>query len=294
MKRNTPGKFDTFDAVYDTLYSRFPQQRMTLRDGDLSLIRVTQGSHSTTDPGVPEVVFRLVTDGPIEQSSVDIGDGRQALSGRKNSFYLAPADADASWQAEGKHSLLMLAVSQDRIAGLLDGVGSLDPLYGHDIESPLSGQILERMWTEAQTGGPAAALMAEGLFLNLLAKLVETAEAQTRTGQVAALGHRKVARIIDYIDAHMDEKISLEDLALLADLSTFHFCRSFRAATGQSPQKFVTARRLQAGAALLADPTQSLADIAYACGFSSQSHFTATFRRAFGVTPGSYRRETAD
>ena len=78
-------------------------------------------------------------------------------------------------------------------------------------------------------------------------------------------------------------------LAEQAGLSPYHFLRLFKAATGMTPHRFVSARRVARCRDLLSDPSKSLAQIAYQCGYSSQSHMTTQFGRAMGMTPGAYR-----
>ncbi|EHS50352.1 transcriptional regulator, AraC family [Rhizobium sp. PDO1-076] len=99
-------------------------------------------------------------------------------------------------------------------------------------------------------------------------------------------------RITDYIEAHLDQQVSLADLAAIAGLSEFHLQRMFRASCGVSPHGWVQHRRLARAKALLAgaDP---IAQIASACGFSSQSHLTRVFKTMTGTTPSAYRHSVA-
>lgn len=99
----------------------------------------------------------------------------------------------------------------------------------------------------------------------------------------------RLARVKTHIDAKLAEEISLAELAAVAGLSVFHFARVFKQATGKSPHSFVNDRRLARACMLLRTPSLPLAGIAKACGFASQAHFTAAFRRAMAVTPGRYR-----
>jgi AraC family transcriptional regulator len=96
-------------------------------------------------------------------------------------------------------------------------------------------------------------------------------------------------RITDYIEAHLDAHITLPDLAAIAGLSEFHLQRMFRASCGVSPHGWVLHRRLAHAKALLAG-TEPIAQIASACGFSSQSHLTRVFKAMTGTTPLAYRQ----
>lgn len=95
-------------------------------------------------------------------------------------------------------------------------------------------------------------------------------------------------RIDDWIEAHLDEAIRLADLAALSNLSPFHLHRMFRASRGMPLHAWITGQRIDRAKSLLrgSDP---LVQIALACGFASQSHFTRAFRSGTGTTPAAWR-----
>jgi AraC family transcriptional regulator len=95
--------------------------------------------------------------------------------------------------------------------------------------------------------------------------------------------------VYDHIEAHLDNRLTLTDLAAVACLSPYHFSRSFKQAVGIGPQRYVTKRRLERAKTLMRRTTQPLALIAQEVGFSDQSHLTSVFRREIGVTPGNFR-----
>ena len=104
-----------------------------------------------------------------------------------------------------------------------------------------------------------------------------------------ALAPAIIKRVIEKIDRDLAEKIRIEDLAELAGLSRSHFSRAFQATTGQSPQEFLIQRRLCEARNRLTGTQQAISEIAYASGFSSQSHLTRAFKKHLGLTPGQYR-----
>lgn len=100
----------------------------------------------------------------------------------------------------------------------------------------------------------------------------------------------KLKRVIDFIEANLQESIGLDDLARAAGLSANHFLRVFKLATGETPYHFLRARRLERARQMLADDAMPLAELALECGFANQAHFTAAFSREVGISPGRYRR----
>lgn len=103
------------------------------------------------------------------------------------------------------------------------------------------------------------------------------------------LDRRRLARVMAYIDAYIEQPFGVADLAGVACMSPAHFAKCFKAATGKSPHAFVSEQRLARAQHLLAGGGLSIAEIAFASGFSSQSNFARAFRRAVGVTPGEFR-----
>lgn len=106
---------------------------------------------------------------------------------------------------------------------------------------------------------------------------------------IGGLGALRLRRVVDYIEAHIADDISLRDLAALAGLSTHHFGEAFKASTGTSPHRYLVARRIRRAKELLLGAEQSIAEIAISVGFASHSHFTDNFRRLTGTTPSRFR-----
>lgn len=122
-------------------------------------------------------------------------------------------------------------------------------------------------------------------------------------------------KVRDHIDQHLADELALEDLARVAGMSLFHFCRVFRDSNGITPHRYILARRIDhakrllwtgdgmgetpsADAPALAARTReggapSMLDVALACGFGSASHFAAQFKRHTGRTPLQWQREVS-
>lgn len=99
----------------------------------------------------------------------------------------------------------------------------------------------------------------------------------------------RLQKVLAYIRGHLGEDLSVPILADRADVSVAHFRRLFQEAMATPPHRYVLASRLEQARKLLATTPLPIAHIADACGFSSQSHFTACFRKAHASTPAEYR-----
>jgi len=98
-------------------------------------------------------------------------------------------------------------------------------------------------------------------------------------------------RIRRYIDQHLDEPISVEELANMAGLSRFHFARAFKTSTGEAPYRYIQEQRLRRAHDLLRGTNLPIGDIAAAVGYDDQGHFAKVFRRSYGTSPRLRRRE---
>ena len=99
----------------------------------------------------------------------------------------------------------------------------------------------------------------------------------------------RLQAVLNHVHANLAADLSAARLARRADVSPAHFCRIFRDATGVSPHQYVLAARLDLARKLLTQSTLPISRIAEECGFSSQSHLTASFRAAHSTTPAQYR-----
>jgi AraC family transcriptional regulator len=96
--------------------------------------------------------------------------------------------------------------------------------------------------------------------------------------------------VCDYIEDNLHQDISLAELAAVAQLSRFHFCRVFKESIGEPPHRYQMSRRIRRAEELLADPSLSISDVAIAVGYGSLSRFSALFRQITGHSPRDYRR----
>jgi AraC family transcriptional regulator len=147
---------------------------------------------------------------------------------------------------------------------------------------------------KAQMGSanPSDRMYAEalgGLLAHELLRLHGTIPASRRVDR-GGLAKWQQMRVMDFMEEHLAEDISLGVLADLVRLSSYHFLRSFKRSFGQPPHRYWTGRRIERAKALLANPRASITQVAFDVGFSGASAFSATFHRVTGRTPTDYRR----
>jgi AraC family transcriptional regulator len=132
-------------------------------------------------------------------------------------------------------------------------------------------------------------LYGENLTTALTAALFTSRKAPTQRAQ--GLSRWQLRQAMDYLEGHMMQDISLEEMARLAGLSQSQFARLFKVSTGMPPYKWSLDARIKRAQELLVLGEESISAIAIQTGFADQSHFTKTFRRATGATPKDWQRK---
>jgi AraC family transcriptional regulator len=173
----------------------------------------------------------------------------------------------------------------NKIAPDLPGLPKVAPAV--TFPDPLLGQLVRTLVQEVR-GGVVDRLLADSLMAALAMRVAQRFGSE-KPECLPDLPPLRLRRVLDYVDAHLDQELTLAELSGVACLSPCHFSRSFKDAMGLGPQRYTVRRRVERAKALLYRGDESLAAIAAAVGFADQSHFTAAFRRETGVTPGRFR-----
>ncbi len=145
---------------------------------------------------------------------------------------------------------------------------------------------------EARDNAPGGPLYAESVARQLIILLLRQ-YASVRMIPFARRGELTMAqrrRVVEYIDAHLDERLELGEMASQAGQGACSFARHFKRSMGLAPHAYVIERRLQRAMGLVRDSALSLKEIAPRCGFADQAHLTRLFVRRFKLTPSATRR----
>lgn len=160
---------------------------------------------------------------------------------------------------------------------------------------PLSRQIISEIQMECVGGFPRGPMFLEhaaNVFVSQLAHILTSLQNSRREG-AGALDDVRLLRVLDFLQDNFHRNITLSELANLVGFTPRYFCAAFKETTGQSPHQFQIEQRIERAKIMLRDSKLSIADVAYAVGFCSQSHLYGFFTRATGVTPMRYRQEVS-
>lgn len=225
-------------------------------------------------------------------------DQRRSLSGRgPGRICLMPGDHESSWDVYGRIRFMHLYFSEQHLkslAGRIQDKGS-DNLQLQDLTfiddswiRSLCQQVIMPMNWQDNADRLALSSASDMLMVHLLKHYCS--DYRIRQDMKGGLSPWVQRRVLEFIEVSLDQPLSLQQLASIAELSEYHFARMFKVSFGMSPHQYVTERRLNLAARLLTEKTLSLAEIALQSGFSSQSHFSKRFKDFYRVSPAAYRK----
>jgi AraC-like DNA-binding protein len=97
-------------------------------------------------------------------------------------------------------------------------------------------------------------------------------------------------QVHEYIEAHLEDNVSVDELAAMSGLSLCHFVRAFKESEGVPPHRYLLRRRISRAQELLRRTDLPLSEIAFASGFAGHSHFSHRFQEEVGISPSTFRR----
>ena len=152
-------------------------------------------------------------------------------------------------------------------------------------------QVARLLLAELKSGGIMGRLYVESLTQVLVIHLLRhySTVAQPIPSQNRSLTHVQLQQAIDYIHTHLDQELSLGQIAGVINISPTYFASLFKRATGISPHQYVIQQRVEQAKMMLSKTDLAITDIALQVGFSSQSHLTQQFKRFTGMTPKQVR-----
>lgn len=103
------------------------------------------------------------------------------------------------------------------------------------------------------------------------------------------LTQHKLKQAFEYIDAHLQDNVSLADISRELGMSQYYFCRLFKQSTGMTPHAYLIQQRVERSKQLLRRNELTINEIAIDCGFANPSHFAKWFRRHTGLSPKQFR-----
>ncbi|MEM5369603.1 AraC family transcriptional regulator [Paraburkholderia azotifigens] len=208
---------------------------------------------------------------------------------------VVPAGLDGEWSDDANCTVLRIWFANDFVLTTLDQLGlraahaQIRPQF--QLRDARVQHLAWAMRAELEADDASDPLYAESVCTALIVRLAGAATPDG--GKRRTLSPRAAARVIDYIEAHLDERLTLTELAALVGLSVPHFKVLFRETMGVPVHRHVVQRRVERARALLQQGRLSASQVALDVGFAHQSHMAHWMKRLLGVTPREIARNDA-
>lgn len=274
---------------------RVPRLRETREavDRPIAMLESSQPRGSFEIPAVSDLVFSQSVGRPFRYSC-NLGAGH--FSGQTQPMdFVAVAPDVASWCEVSEPAQLRFIGFPGELARACLERDADDPLHFGPVHTrhhsdPLIAQGLDLLWRELGRCDSAARLFVDSMMSALVIRLARLADQSVDADDCrGGLAPQFSARVVEYMQMHLDRRIGLAELAALCDLSPWHFSRAFRETHGHPPHRYLTRLRIQRARELLERTPISITEIAMATGYSPQQ-LVRHFRQATGLPPREYRR----
>ena len=204
-----------------------------------------------------------------------------------------PAGVSDVWHEEDPNTSLVVRLSPSLLRRAAEDLGADSDSAGleqrHQFRDPQIEHIAWALDAERAAGYPGGLLYAETLGSALAIHLLGRYRAAVR--QARGLSKPQLRRVTEYIEAYLDEDLSLSRLAKVAEVSASHLKTLFKQSTGVPVHEYVIQRRVERAKALLTQGELPTSQVALEAGFAHQSHMARSMRRVLGVTPTALRTQ---
>jgi AraC family transcriptional regulator len=240
------------------------------------------------------LVLHLSNDAPRQVTRIDGReyDGPQ----RKGDFWLLPTGLPGFWYWESTDECLAFMISPAFLRQIAMETDCINPdkvelstiLFNND---PQLDSIALSFKNEMNQHGIGSRLYTESLTNILGIHLLRNycILKPTVREYEGRLSKYTLKQLLDYINANLDQDIKLANLAQVVGMSQYYFCQLFKQSMGIAPYQYVIQQRVERAKQLLKNRDVAISEVALACGFANQSHFTKHFRKLTGITPKAYR-----
>lgn len=260
--------------------------------GSLRMLRVpNRTAGSFLEPEVAGVSLQISRKPRAGVARFDLGAGAFSGEMQKPFFVVAPPLQACSYDLPTHVELLILEFPVSAFAEHISEGRDLGRLHACGWRDEIVVGMAEHLWHASADG--LTVLEAQYLTAALSTVLVRASDT------VGVQNHRssgglapwQVRRVTDFLEDHLADDVSLDDLSALVGLSTFHLCRAFKHSTGLPPHRWRLHRRIERARDMLEATDLPVTEVAAAVGYDDPSQLAAAFRKALGISPSQYRRE---
>src|SRR5437867_8041140 len=240
---------------------------------------IEEGPFTATDPAIghPMLIYHLTR--PTEVSrKIEGGPGNRQLIGPRR-ICLTPGEATTRWEHHGHPEILQVYLRSSIYQAAVSEIYNCDTTHAElvprfAVMDPMLEQLAIALTTALRDG-----TAADGLYIDTLAQMMAVHLARMHSKQsrpvrvppIQTMSGWRMRRVIEYIEENLDGDLSLEAMAAEVDISPIYLARALKAAIGQSPHRYVLARRVERATDILLNTEMPVAEVALSSGFPQPS-----------------------
>lgn len=272
-------------------------ERCTLKLPGLTVDRHISRPNELDFPGCNYHLLCLLLNEGNQQKMTRIGEQKSEKSQLKGEFWICSAKTPGLWAWNSTDKSLMFVIEPvllNRIAEEASeiGYGRVELLNAISIHDSRIEAIAHLFQAELDGDGIGETLYTESLMQVLVIHLLRhycTLQPMIQP-IVEKLPSPRLQSVLDYIHSYLDQPLHLAELAAVAGMSQYHFCRLFKQSIGVAPYQYVLQQRMEKAKELLQQEKYTIAEISLLVGCADQSRFAKHFKRHFGITPSGVTR----
>lgn len=230
---------------------------------------------------LPQLLFSVEGEGILET------EGRVFQIEQGGVFFL-PEGREHRYHGKGKWVTSWIHLAGEGMPQALECLGMKDAVVLNGVDTTRYERILRQILTEIKNdrlnGMERSSVHIYELLMEFYMLQHELVEPQSK-------GKQRLLPVLDYIDEHITEQMTLAELAEVLNITPQHLCRTFKEAFSMRPFEYITRRRIQISKRYLADRSMKVAAVGQLVGIRDVSYYCYNFKRLEGITPNEFRAQ---
>ncbi len=231
--------------------------------------------------GFPQFIFCMEGEGVLETEG-------KTFEIQEGGIFFLPEGREHRYHGKGRWVTSWIHLAGDGVKQALECLGLVDAVVLNGVDSSRCERILRQILTELKTDRLHG---MERSSSHLYELIMEFYMLQNDQMQPQSKGMQRLLPLLDYIDEHITEQMTLSDLAEILSVTPQHLCRTFKETLSMRPFEYITRRRIQISKRYLADRNMKIAAVGQMVGIRDVSYYCYNFKKLEGITPNEFRAQ---
>jgi AraC-like DNA-binding protein len=231
--------------------------------------------------GFPQFIFCMEGEGVLETEG-------KTFEIQEGGIFFLPEGREHRYHGKGRWVTSWIHLAGDGVKQALECLGLVDAVVLNGVDSSRCERILRQILTELKTDRLHGMERSSSHLYELIMGFYMLQNDQM---QPQSKGMQRLLPLLDYIDEHITEQMTLSDLAEILSVTPQHLCRTFKETLSMRPFEYITRRRIQISKRYLADRNMKIAAVGQMVGIRDVSYYCYNFKKLEGITPNEFRAQ---